>query len=255
MAANQFADLTADEFAGKFCGCAKPVDMEVKYEIVENDIPEAIDWREKGAVSPVKDQGACGSCWTFSTTGTLESTNYIKTGVMTLLSEQQIVDCAKGSKYPNYGCSGGWPHSALDYAKDVGLCTDDYYPYTSKDGGCHDSTCEKVVKVKSYKTLPQGDEKALAAAVAITPVSIVLDASAMQLYSSGIIDKCTDNINHAVLAAGYGEENGVKYWIVKNSWGTSWGENGYCRIQKDTGGMGMCAITYSSVFADELEDL
>ena len=151
-------------------------------------------------------------------------------------------------KYENEGCNGGWPWSALDYVYDHGLCTEEAYPYHGRDEECKDSQCEVAVQSKGKVQLPQGDEESLANAVALTPVSIVLDASAMQFYDKGIITKCSENINHAVLAVGYGEEDGIKYWIIKNSWSESWGEKGYCRIEKDVGGMGRCALTYSSVY-------
>ncbi|KAK8803451.1 hypothetical protein WA158_001145 [Blastocystis sp. Blastoise] len=256
LGVNEYADLTPAEFAGKFCGCAKPKHTtDVTYKPTGAILPESVDWRKSGAVSPVKNQGACGSCWAFSTTGSLETTNFQKFGEMKLFSEQQLVDCTRDSPYGNGGCAGGWPYNGMEYAKKVGLCSEEEYPYEGYDNFCKDSTCTKVVQVKEYVRLPQNDEKALAEAVAQTAVSIVLDASAMQHYSSGIITECTKNMNHAVLAVGYGEENGTKYWIVKNSWGSAWGEEGYCRIQKDTDAEGMCYITYSSVFATELEKL
>ena len=131
-----------------------------------------------------------------------------------------------------------------------GLCTEEAYPYLGYDSDCKESECEVAVKTVDKVLLPMADEESLANAVAITPVSITLDASAMQLYRSGIITSCTEYINHAVLAVGYDveEESGIKYWIVKNSWGEDWGEEGYCRIEKDVGGMGRCGITYSSVY-------
>ena len=249
LGVNQFADLTEEEFTYKFCGCAKdPKSRTGRVTPIYGDAPERVDWREKGVVTPVKNQASCGSCWAFSTTGTTESAYAISSGKLVSLSEQQLVDCATRPKYEAEGCHGGWPWSVLDYVSDHGLCTEDAYPYTGKDGECKDSQCEVAVQSKGKVQLPQGDEESLANAVALTPVSIVLDASAMQLYMGGIITKCTESINHAVLAVGYGEENGIKYWIIKNSWGPTWGEQGYCRVEKDVGGMGRCALTYSSVY-------
>lgn len=251
LGVNKFADISAEEFSYKFCGCAKdPKTRSGRITPIYGDAPARVDWREKGAVTPVKDQASCGSCWAFSTTGTVESAYAIKTGKLVSLSEQQLVDCARRPDYECAGCGGGWPWSAIDYVSNHGLCTEEAYPYLGYDSDCKESECEVAVKTVDKVLLPMADEESLANAVAITPVSITLDASAMQLYRSGIITSCTEYINHAVLAVGYDveEESGIKYWIVKNSWGEDWGEEGYCRIEKDVGGMGRCGITYSSVY-------
>ena len=251
LGVNKFADIGAEEFSYKFCGCAKdPKSRSGRITPIYGDAPARVDWREKGAVTPVKDQASCGSCWAFSTTGTVESAYAIKTGKLVSLSEQQLVDCARRPDYECAGCGGGWPWSAIDYVSNHGLCTEEAYPYLGYDSDCKESECEVAVKTVDKVLLPMADEESLANAVAITPVSITLDASAMQLYRSGIITSCTEYINHAVLAVGYDveEESGIKYWIVKNSWGEDWGEEGYCRIEKDVGGMGRCGITYSSVY-------
>ena len=251
LGVNKFADISAEEFSYKFCGCAKdPKSRSGRITPIYGDAPARVDWREKGAVTPVKDQASCGSCWAFSTTGTVESAYAIKTGKLVSLSEQQLVDCARRPDYECAGCGGGWPWSAIDYVSNHGLCTEEAYPYLGYDSDCKESECEVAVKTVDKVLLPMADEESLANAVAITPVSITLDASAMQLYRSGIITSCTEYINHAVLAVGYDveEESGIKYWIVKNSWGEDWGEEGYCRIEKDVGGMGRCGITYSSVY-------
>lgn len=250
LGVNKFADITEEEFAYKFCGCAK--DPKQRSDVMTpmlGDAPKRVDWREKGAVTPIKDQASCGSCWAFSTTGTTEGAYFIHSGELVSLSEQQLVDCAKRPKYEAAGCGGGWPWSVLDYVSSHGLCKEEDYPYKGMDQECHDDACKVAVKSVSKVQLPQEDEVSLANAVAKTPVSIVLDASAFQFYKGGIITQCTERINHAVLAVGYDEdESGMKYWIVKNSWGENWGEKGYVRIEKDVGGMGRCAITYSSVY-------
>lgn len=251
LGVNQFADIAEDEFAFKFCGCAKdPKSRTGRVTPIYGDAPERVDWREKGAVTPVKDQAMCGSCWAFSTTGTTEGAYFISSGKLVSLSEQQLVDCAKRPKYEAMGCSGGWPWSVLDYVSSHGLCTEQDYPYKGVDDQCRDMSCEVAVQSKSKVQLPQGDEASLANAVALTPVSVVLDASSFQFYKGGVITECTESINHAVLAVGYGvdEETGIKYWLIKNSWGEKWGEEGYVRVEKDAGGMGRCAITYSSVY-------
>ena len=251
LGVNKFADVSAEEFAYKFCGCAKdPKTRGTRQTTLVGDVPARVDWREQGAVTPVKNQGMCGSCWAFSTTGTTEGAYFLKTGNLVSLSEQQLVDCARDPEYENFGCSGGWPWSAVDYVTKHGLCTEEDYPYKGVDAECKESSCKVAVQSVDKVQLPVGDEDSLAVAVSKTPVSIVLDATAMQLYDKGIITRCSEFINHAVLAVGYDKdaETGLKYWIIKNSWGADWGEEGYCRIEKDVGGMGRCALTYSSVY-------
>lgn len=251
LGVNKFADVSAEEFAYKFCGCAKdPKTRGTRQTTLVGDVPARVDWREQGAVTPVKNQGMCGSCWAFSTTGTTEGAYFLKTGNLVSLSEQQLVDCARDPEYENFGCSGGWPWSAVDYVTKHGLCTEEDYPYKGVDAECKESSCKVAVQSVDKVQLPVGDEESLAVAVSKTPVSIVLDATAMQLYDKGIITRCSESINHAVLAVGYDKdaETGLKYWIIKNSWGADWGEEGYCRIEKDVGGMGRCALTYSSVY-------
>lgn len=251
LGVNKFADVSAEEFAYKFCGCAKdPKTRGTRQTTLVGDVPARVDWREQGAVTPVKNQGMCGSCWAFSTTGTTEGAYFLKTGNLVSLSEQQLVDCARDPEYENFGCRGGWPWSAVDYVTKHGLCTEEDYPYKGVDAECKESSCKVAVQSVDKVQLPVGDEDSLAVAVSKTPVSIVLDATAMQLYDKGIITRCSESINHAVLAVGYDKdaETGLKYWIIKNSWGADWGEEGYCRIEKDVGGMGRCALTYSSVY-------
>ena len=251
LGVNQFADISEEEFLHKFCGCARDPNARMRRVTpVFGDAPEAIDWREKGAVTPVKNQASCGSCWAFSSTGTVEGAYFVHSGELISLSEQQLVDCATVPKYENEGCNGGWPWSALDYVKDKGLCTEEDYPYHAKDEECKDNKCKIAVQAAGRIILPQMDEKSLENAVAMHPVSIVLDASALHLYKGGIITKCNENINHAVLAVGYDTdaETGMKYWIVKNSWADTWGEKGYFRIEKEAGGMGRCGLTYSSTY-------
>ena len=251
LGVNQFADISEEEFRYKFCGCARDPNARVRRVTpVFGDAPESIDWRKKGAVTPVKNQASCGSCWAFSTTGTVEGAYFVHSGELISLSEQQLVDCATSPKYQAHGCGGGWPWSVLDYVKDKGLCTEEEYPYHAKDEDCKDNKCKVVVQSTGRVVLPQMDEESLKNAVAQQPVSIVLDATVLQLYKGGIITQCSEEINHAVLAVGYDTdaETGMKYWIVKNSWDKIWGEMGYFRIERDAGGMGRCGLTYSSTY-------
>lgn len=208
--------------------------------------PDKWDWREHNGVTPVKDQGECGSCWTFSTVGTLEAHTLIKYGDFTPLSEQQLVDCA--GDFDNYGCDGGLPSHAFEYIMHAGgISTEAAYPYRGRDRKCKVDPNTFAIKVTGGSVnITAGDEEALADAIYTHgPVSIAYDCEDDFLsYSSGIYSSKTckgsvDDVNHAVVAVGYGRENGMDYWLVKNSWGTGWGIKGYFKIQR---GVNMCGI-------------
>jgi len=200
-----------------------------------------VDWRSKGAVTPVKNQQQCGSCWAFSSTGAIEGAWFVKSGKLVSVSEQQLVDCSRS--FGNMGCGGGWMDNAFKYViSNKGLCTEEDYPYTAKDTTCH--TCTSAVTVSSYVDVPANNLDALAAAVSAQPVAVAISVNAaFQSYKSGVFDAtCGTVLNHGVLAVGYGTE-GKDFWIVKNSWGQSWGENGYIRMVKSAGtGSGQCGI-------------
>ena len=200
--------------------------------------PESIDWRQKGVVNAIKDQAQCGSCWAFSAIQAQESQWAIKTGKLLSLSEQNRVDCVTTC----YGCNGGLMDAAYDYVinNQNGLfMNEEDYPYTGVDGTCKFDKSKGVTKVTGYRTVIAGSESDLAAKIAqYGPAAIAIDAShwSFQLYSSGIYDEssCSAyNLDHGVGCVGYGKEGSVSYWIVRNSWGTSWGENGYIRMIKD----------------------
>jgi len=257
---NQFTDLTTDEFVkyvhgknGKCYSGKRP-----KYTIggkngvkksdkVSTD-PPSVDWTTKGVVTPVKNQGDCGSCWAFSATGSIECNYAIAHGQLNSLSEQQLVDCSVSEG--NLGCDGGEMDSAFKYVmKEGGLCSETEYPYTAQDGKCQSSTCgTKYDAIKSYTDVTKQDEQALEMAAAAGCVSVAIEADqfAFQYYSSGILTgTCGTNLDHGVLVVGYGTDSGQEYWKVKNSWGTSWGENGYVLICKDcgaNGAQGECGI-------------
>ncbi|XP_036376174.1 cathepsin L1 [Megalops cyprinoides] len=195
----------------------------------------SVDYRTMGYVTHVKDQGFCGSCWAFSTTGAIEGQLYKETGRLVSLSEQNLVDCSRS--YGTYGCSGAWMADAYEYVLNNGLQSERSYPYTAVDTQpCYYDSRQSVAQISDYRFIPAGDEQALADAVAtIGPVTVALDADhpSFMFYSSGIYEEphCNpDNLSHAVLLVGYGSEGGKDYWLIKNSWGTGWGENGYMRL-------------------------
>ena len=231
--------MTNTEFAtSKMCGCMlKPTTGKLPTRL-NNRAPEEVDWREKGAVTPVKNQGSCGSCWAFSATGSLEGGNFLATGKLISLSEQQLVDCDPKS----HGCGGGLMTNAFQYVKAHGLCTEEDYPYHAKDEDCKDTQCESAIKITGYEETPEFDGAALKQAVAKAPVSVAVeaDSAVFQMYKSGVVDStaCGTSLNHGVLAVGYTDE----YWIVKNSWGANWGDNGYIKIKYDATGAGICGI-------------
>nr|CAI5831684.1 unnamed protein product [Callosobruchus analis] len=251
MKVTKFIDLSQDEFKDfltrSYGGALRATEYfsssdrdntgdELSETVFEN-IPKEVDWRYKGAVTPVKDQGMCGSCWAFSAVGALEGQHYKSNGSLLDLSVQDLVDCAGGS-YGNMGCSGGLMNYAYDYVKDRGVLTDKEYPYEGIDDTCKQKT--SGFKIKSYVNITIKDEKALAHAVAtVGPISCAMDASYLSSYSHGIIDSscgCRSDrffLNHGVLVVGYGEEKGIEYWLVKNSWGTGWGDQGYFKLKKN----------------------
>jgi len=229
------------------------------------DPPAEMDWRTKGAVTDVKNQGNCGSCWAFSATGALEGAHFLKTGKLVSLSEENLVSCTMGLlSYSNHACAGGSPVSAFDYAKDnSGLSTEADYPYmeakTNAAGQVAPCRAQPVTRVARVGTptanskwvTPRNDESALKAAVGtIGPISIAISVMdpTFFAYKSGIYSNptCTGTANHAVLAVGYGTENGKDFWIVKNSWSTQWGENGYMRIARNAGNM--CVVASSASY-------
>ncbi|XP_036047514.1 pro-cathepsin H [Onychomys torridus] len=248
MALNQFSDMSFAEIKRKYlwsepqnCSATKS-----NYLRGTGPYPSSMDWRKKGNyVSPVKNQGTCGSCWTFSTTGALESAVAIASGKMLSLAEQQLVDCAQN--FNNHGCQGGLPSQAFEYILyNKGIMGEDAYPYRGKDGHCKFNPQKAIAFVKDVANITLNDEKAMVEAVALhNPVSFAFEVTEdFMLYHKGIYTstschKTPDKVNHAVLAVGYGEQDGILYWIVKNSWGTQWGDKGYFLIER---GKNMCGL-------------
>jgi len=249
LGVNEFTDLLWDEFkvrlmAPQHCSATQG---NFKASGVADMADPSIDWRTKGVVTAVKNQGSCGSCWAFSTTGCLESMWAISSGQLLLLSEQQLVDCAGG--FGNMGCRGGLPSQAFEYIKAVGGIerTVDY-PYTGRDGSCRVDKTKFAAHVTGEVNITEGAEKDLFDAVTNAgPVAVAFQVvSDFQSYRSGVYDstRCKKgpmDVNHAVLAVGYGTDSASQkpYWIVKNSWGASWGMQGYFNMVRDKN---MCGV-------------
>jgi C1A family cysteine protease len=253
LGVNQFTDLTHEEFKQLHLGYNTVVQQTTscsKFAPTGASVPTSVDWRAKNAVTPVKDQGQCGSCWSFSATGAMEGAWAIAKGSLISLSEQQLVDCSR--KYGNLGCNGGLMDSAFEYSIDNGACSESEYPYTATGGTCH--TCRKVVQITKCSDVQANNQVALKEAVAKGPVSIAIEADTaiFQSYKSGVITSasCGTNLDHGVLIVGYGVQDNIKYWLVKNSWSASWGDAGYVKIERSdsTNDKGICGVAMQASF-------
>lgn len=289
---NIFGDLTPQQFNARFS--SKPMDAQIgklggnsPEFLAEEDMPDAVDWRESGAVTPVKDQQSCGSCWAESAVGAVESAWYLANKetmkAPVTLSTEQVIEC---DSHDN-ACYGGFPSGAFQYIKEHGIASEADYPYnvehhticlanqtfneTCGDGMCDDPpltnycdlSCsakghQPVAHVTSWVALPTAEDQIAAYLFQHGPVSVCLDASGkvgaiipwLQFYKHGIADpsfRCTDTVNHAVLLVGYGTEDGKQYWSLKNSWGEKWGESGYFRLIRGEGRCGMNTIATAPV--------
>lgn len=242
MFGTRYGNKTSSKSSGTFMRLPKSV-----------RIDDAVDWRKEGAVTPIKNQGQCGSCWAFSTTGSLEGQHFRKSGKLVSLSEQQLVDCS--GKTGNEGCNGGLMDNAFEYIKENGgLDTEDSYPYHAHQEKCHFNKKTIGATCSGYIDIESGDEDALKQAVAtIGPVSVAIDVTEdkFMFYKEGIFfdDGCSnerDALNHGVLVVGYGSNSTADFWVVKNSWGETWGEDGYIRMARNNNNM--CGIATAASY-------
>lgn len=280
---NHFSGLNSGEFAELmrfrnnrelFADGASPFGLRGSMMVSSSDslvgsLPASVDWRTENAVTSVKDQGQCGSCWSFSSTGSLEGAYAIKYGKLVSFSEQQLVDCdniKNGVSGGNLGCSGGNMEPTLQWiGKNGGLCTEDGYPYvsgTTKSAGTCKATCSKVSgsAVSTTVEVAPNSDSAMMSALAKQPVSVAIEADqpAFQLYKSGVFTApCGTNLDHGVLLVGYGTMNGLDYYIMKNSWSTSYGVGGYMYMGRGAdpatgkpynGGKGQCGVLSDGVY-------
>jgi len=238
---NHFGDMTTTEFKFKMNGFlmgSKSKSGSTFLTPTYAQIPKSVDWRTKGYVSEVKNQGQCGSCWAFSTTGALEGQHFRKSGKMLDLSEQNLVDCS--TSYGNNGCQGGLMDNAFKYIKENGgIDTEESYPYEGANGQCRFKKADVGADDTGFVDIPEGDEAALKnASATVGPISIAIDAShfSFQFYHKGVYDEpqCSSKqLDHGVLLVGYGAEDGKDFWLVKNSWGEKWGLKGYIQMSRN----------------------
>uniref|UniRef100_A0A3Q3BIY7 Cathepsin L1-like n=1 Tax=Haplochromis burtoni TaxID=8153 RepID=A0A3Q3BIY7_HAPBU len=220
-------------------------------DVSDSPLPANVDWRKEGLVGPVRNQGLCGSCWAFSSLGALEGQLKKHTGTLVSLSPQNLVDCS--TQDGNLGCRGGYITKAYSYViRNGGVDSESFYPYEHKNGKCRYSVQGRAGYCSKFSVLPEGDEKMLQKVLAsVGPISVAVNAmlESFHMYSGGLynVPSCNPKlINHAVLLVGYGTDGGQDYWLVKNSWGTAWGEGGYIRLARNKNNL--CGIASFPVY-------
>ncbi|CAF2471652.1 unnamed protein product [Rotaria sp. Silwood2] len=240
---NKYADMTITEFVKMMNGFNVTMSGQRPGRTVftrhpDVKLPDTVDWRDKGYVTGVKDQGQCGSCWAFSATGALEGQHFKATSTLVSLSEQNLVDCS--GKQGNMGCNGGLMDQAFEYIKENdGIDTEDSYPYEAIDNQCRFKSASVGATDTGFTDIKSKDESALQEAVAnVGPISVAIDAShtSFQLYKHGVYNEpfCSQvRLDHGVLAVGYGTDSSKAYWLVKNSWGEGWGDSGYIKMSRN----------------------
>lgn len=252
---NHLADMTAEEINEKLNGLK--LEETVNFtngtfkDVSDSPLPVNVDWRKEGLVGPVRNQGLCGSCWAFSSLGALEGQLKKRTGTLVSLSPQNLVDCS--TQDGNLGCRGGYITKAYSYViRNGGVDSESFYPYEHKNGKCRYSVQGRAGYCSKFSILPEGDEKMLQKVLAsVGPISVAVNAmlESFHMYSGGLynVPSCNPKlINHAVLLVGYGTDAGQDYWLVKNSWGTAWGEGGYIRLARNKNNL--CGIASFPVY-------
>jgi len=249
---NQFSDWHASEYKAMLGYKADPnVDVVKRvHHFDESSNADAVNWVDAGAVTAVKDQGQCGSCWSFSSTGSIEGAHFVATGELLSFSEQQLVECSHGI-LGNHGCNGGLQTYAYQYYETHFAELEEVYPYTSGNGkadydNCsYDAKSKTAVEVSGFVNVTPSNPDQMQAALNTAPLAVAIEADKMvfQTYSTGVLSssKCGTNLDHAVLVVGNGTEDGQDYWLVKNSWNTTWGDQGYIKLAKDSSS-GTCGV-------------
>jgi len=260
---NKFADMTPEEFKATYLNkvqAKRTADMPVADDLNVQDIPDSFDWRDKGAVTAVKDQGNCGSCWAFSSTGNMEGQWFLAGNTLVSLSEQNLVDCDHecmnydGEQSCDAGCDGGLQPNAYEYViKTGGIDTEASYQYEGYDDTCRFSAASVGAKFRNWTMVSQDETQMAAFLVANGPIAIAADAEEWQFYVGGVFYlPCGTSLDHGILIVGYGSETDIfgqtmPFWIIKNSWGADWGESGYLRVER---GVGRCGV---NLFASSIK--